>query len=123
MSEENLQQEKIKPENQNKDKKTISENKTCAILAYLLLGIIWYFVDEKMKKNEFVKFHIKQAIVLIIVSFVGSIGLGMTFVLAWLIPFYQMAIFVLVVIGIYNAYSGEKKELPIIGQFSSKINI
>ena len=120
MSEENLNQTTPK---QNENKKPVSNNRLCAILAYFLLGIVWYFVDEKIKKNEFAKFHVKQAIVLIAVSFIGSIGLGMTFVLAWLIPFYQMAIFVLVVIGIYNAYSGEKKELPIIGQFSSKINI
>jgi uncharacterized membrane protein len=118
MSEQNNNQEK-KEEN----KKPISDNKVCALLAYLLLGIVWYFVDDKMKKDEFVKFHVKQAIILIIVSFVGSIGLGMTFILAWLIPFYQMAIFVLVIIGIYNAYSGEKKELPLIGQFANKINL
>ncbi len=121
MSEENLKQEESKPE--NKKEETISENKLCAILAYLLLGIVWYFADEDKKKDEFTKFHVKQAIVLMIVSIAGSIGLGMTLILAWLIPLYQIAIFVLVVIGIYNAYSGKKEELPIIGKFSNKINI
>ncbi|MEA3450263.1 MAG: hypothetical protein U9Q85_04820 [Patescibacteria group bacterium] len=120
MSEENnsIQEQKTK----EPSKKPINDNRLCAILAYLLLGIVWYFADNKIKKNEFAKFHVKQAIVLIIVSLVGSIGLGIT-ILAWLIPLYQIAIFVLVMIGIYNAYSGKKEELPVIGKFSDKINI
>jgi hypothetical protein len=40
------------------------ENKLAvSILAYLLIGIIWYFVDEDAKKDEFVKFHVQQGIV------------------------------------------------------------
>jgi len=38
--------EKSKKNNSSKD---IADGKICAILAYLLIGIIWYFVDEKMK--------------------------------------------------------------------------
>ncbi|MFH1427578.1 MAG: DUF4870 domain-containing protein [Patescibacteria group bacterium] len=99
--------------------KNSTEGKLCAILAYLLVGIIWYFADEKMKKNEFVKFHVKQALVLLIFSLAGSIVLGMTFILAWLIPLYQVAIFIILVVGIINANNGDKKELPIIGKFAS----
>ena len=90
------------------------------MLAYLLVGIIWYFADEKMRKNSFAKHHVKQALVLLIVSLAGSIVLGMTFILFWLMPLYQIAIFVLIVIGIMNANSGQKKELPIIGKFGNK---
>jgi len=98
----------------------IQEGKICAMLAYLLVGIIWYFADEKMKKNNFAKYHVKQALVLLIVSLAGSIVLGMTFILAWLIPFLQIAVFVLMVIGIINANNEQKKELPIIGKFGEK---
>jgi len=97
---------------------SMGEGKVCAILAYLLVGIIWYFADEKMKANEFVKFHVKQALILIIFSIVGSMALGMTIILAWLIPLYQVAIFVILIIGIINANNGDKKELPIIGKFA-----
>ena len=99
----------------------IKQGKVCAMLSYLLIGIIWYFADEKMKKNNFIKFHVKQAITLLIVSFAGSIALGMTFILAWLIPFLQIAVFVLMIIGIMNANNEEKKELPIIGKFGNKL--
>jgi len=108
------------PEDKSKKSNTVEDGKICAILAYLLLGIIWYFADDKMKKNDFAGFHVKQALILIIVSFVGSIALGMTFVLAWLIPLYQLIVFVFVVMGIINAYNGQKKELPLIGQFAKK---
>ena len=108
------------PEQKPQTNNSIEEGKTCAILAYLLLGIIWYFVDEKMKKNDFAKFHVKQAMVLLIVSLVGSLALGMTFVLSWLIPLYQLLIFILLVIGMYNAFNSEKKELPFIGKFGEK---
>ena len=102
----------------NKD--VVSEGKICAILSYLLIGIIWYFADEKMKKNEFAKFHVKQALVLLILSLAGSIVLTMTFILAWILPLFQIAIFILLVFGIINANNGEKRELPFIGKFGKK---
>ena len=71
-----------------------------------------------MKANEYVKFHVKQALILLIFSIAGSIVLGMTFILAWLIPFYQVAVFILLIIGIINANNGDKKELPIVGHFA-----
>lgn len=98
------------------------DGKVCAILAYLLIGIIWYFVDEKMKKNTFANFHVKQALVLLIVSLAGSIVLGMTFILAWLIPLWQIVVLVMMIIGMINANNEQKKELPIIGKFGNKFN-
>ncbi|MEA3463906.1 MAG: hypothetical protein U9R14_02430 [Patescibacteria group bacterium] len=106
--------------NTSSAKEEIKKGKVCAMLAYLLVGIVWYFVDEKMKKNNFIKFHVKQSLVLLIVSFAGSIVLGMTFIFAWLIPLYQVAILVMIIIGIMNANNEQEKELPIIGQFGNK---
>jgi len=97
----------------------IKDGKICAILTYLLVGIVWYFVDEKMRKNNFVKYHVKQALVLLIVSLGGSLVLGMTFILAWLIPFLQIAVFVYIIIGVMNANNGGEKELPLIGKFAN----
>jgi len=59
--------------------------------------------------------------VLLIVSLAGSIALGMTFILAWLIPLFQLVIFIFIIIGIINANNGNKKELPFIGQFGNKL--
>lgn len=117
--------EEQKPiEQKNEEGNTgFEDSKLCAMLAYLLIGIFWYFTDERMKKNEFTKFHVKQGILLIISSLAGSMILGMTIIFAWLIPFFQFCIFIMVIIGCYNAVSNEKKELPIIGKYHNKFNI
>ena len=99
----------------------IEEGKVCALLAYLLVGIIWYFADEKMKKNNFAKYHAKQALVLLIVSVVGSLVLGIIPVLGWIVlPFFSLATVIFAVLGIINAANGAQKELPVIGQFADK---
>ncbi|MCD4706014.1 hypothetical protein K8R61_02945, partial [bacterium] len=87
----------------------IKQGKVCAMLAYLLIGVIWYFADEKMGKNNFVKFHVKQGLVLLILSLGGAILLNMLFLL-WLIPLYNLVILVFVIIGIINANNEKKKE-------------
>lgn len=98
--------------------------KLCAILAYLLIGIIWYFADDKMKKNTFVKFHVKQSLVLLIASIILQvIGSVLPAIIGFMILSLS-GIFSLVwmVIGIVNAINGKEESLPIIGQYSSKFN-
>ena len=65
-----------------------SENgKLCAIIAYLLLGIIWYFVDEKVKKDKFAQFHVKQAIVFLVLSIIVNVIGGLLPVGVFVWPF------------------------------------
>ena len=45
-------------------------SKLVAILSYFLVGVIWYLVDEKVKKSPLAKFHVKQALNLMIISIV-----------------------------------------------------
>ena len=100
------------------------DGKLCAILAWFFpIGLIWWAVDEKMKKNLFVKHHIKQSIVLVFFSFIGNTILGFIPILGWLamIPF-GIATFVLWIMGLIAAINGEEKELPLIGQFAEKLN-
>ena len=99
----------------------IKEGKTCAILAYLLVGIIWYFADDSLRKNSFVNFHVKQGLVLLGISIAGNIVLTLSLVFAWLIPLWGLVMLALLVIGIINVSNGDKKELPIIGQFGKKL--
>ncbi len=98
----------------------IEDGKLCAILSYLLIGVIWYFADEKIKKNDFAKFHVKQSLLLIVASVLGNLVLGITIVGIFLMPIFNLATFVLAVIGIVNAANGDKKELVIIGQYANK---
>ena len=106
------------------------EGKVCSILSYFLVGIIWYFADEKMKKNAFAKFHAKQGLALLIVcvavSIVGS-------VLGWLpiiggfmrviMLLLSLCLFVLWVLGIINSAQGKSKALPVIGSLGESLKI
>ncbi len=106
--------------NKNEEKEKEKNNKLCAILAYFAVGIIWYFVDEKMRKNDFAKFHVKQALGLVIAEIVLAAALTISVVGIMAMPLLQLASLVLAIIGILNAVNGEKKELPIIGLYSNK---
>lgn len=104
--------------------------KICAILSYLLIGIIWYFVDKGMQKDERVKFHVKQGIILLIFSIIWSVVLNflfgflimglMSFIWGmWHLLSYVPLIFT--IIGIINAVNDNQKELPVIGHYAEKL--
>ena len=118
----------------NKDKEN---GKLCAILTWFLplVGLIWYFADDKMRKNKFAGFHLKQVLVLVIVSLVINIGalivggiLAFIPILGWivgillwiLVSIVNVAIFVFWVMGLISAFQGKEKELPLIGKFGKK---
>ena len=112
-------------------------NKICAILAYIfLIGVIWYFVDEKMKKDAFVKFHVKQALFL----FVIGIGISIAFMIlsavlavipfiGWLISLIliplglaiNIGLFILWVFGLINAINEKKEPIPLIGTHAERL--
>ncbi len=99
--------------------KEIGNEKLCAILSYILIGIIWYFVDEKMKKSKFAKFHAKQGLVLFIADLIVYVVVIIPFI-GWIIAqILWLVILILLIIGIVNAANNKEKELPIIGSFAS----
>lgn len=108
----------------NKAAKSSGDNsKACAALSYLLIGIIWYFADDTMKKNKFCKFHAKQGLAFLIVAIAGNFILGMLIFIGWaLMPIWQIAMLILMVFGIINAVNGKEAYLPVIGQLGDKFN-
>lgn len=110
--------------------KDVEEGKVVAALAYVLIGIIWYFVDENMKKNYFVKYHVKQGLVFLIASIIYNIALGILLSILftplwylhiyWLFSLLYYAPLVWMILGIINVVNGVEKELPVIGKFASK---
>ena len=89
-----------------------------AIVAYII-----FFIPllTEAKKDPFVKFHVKQGLVIflswIIVSIVG-------YLLPWELWMIErllnLAVLVLMVVGIITASKGEEKPLPIIGKFGEQ---
>jgi len=118
-----IQNEAPQPQVQNNNS-DIDSGKVCAILSYLFIGIVWYFIDENMKKNTFAKFHVKQSLVLLVVSIILQIIGTIIPIIGWFLILPLAGIFGLVwmLIGIINALNGQTKELPIIGKYSTKFN-
>ena len=125
-------------------KKDSGEIKACAILSYILIGIIWFFVDNKMRKNKLCKFHAQQGAVFLIFYFIWGIAVSMVLSLfkglfalihysgsilglslfgtiiiligfvAWAIPL------TLLIMGMVNAANEKNKKLPVIGKYGKK---
>ncbi len=92
-----------------------------AVLAYLGILIVVPFLTEA-HKDPFVKFHLKQGVVLIIFEIVGFF-VGAIPVLGWFVGWLiWLATLVFVVIGIMNAASGDEKMLPVIGPFATNLS-
>lgn len=100
----------------------IENEKICAILSYLLIGVIWYFADEKMKKSRFAKFHAKQGLVLIIAELIVYAFWMIPFIGWFFAPILNFALLVLLIIGIINAANDKMNALPVIGSFAEKFD-
>ena len=99
--------------------KQISNEKLCAILSYLYIGLIWYLLDDKLKKSDFAKYHVKQGLVLLITNLILGAFMGVP-VIGWILaPILYVIILVLMILGIINVLANLKRELPVIGQFAN----
>ena len=96
------------------------KNTGMAALAYILF-FIPLLTDAK--NDPFVKFHVKQGLVLFIGYVVETI-VYMIPVFGWTIaPILGILLFILFVIGFINALGGKEIPLPVIGGFAKNINI
>ncbi len=95
------------------------ERKTLmGVLAYLGILVIIPFLMAK--DDPFVKFHIKQGLLLAIVEVaIWVLGMTMMFWQFWpLISIINLATLIFSIIGIVNVVQGQQKELPFIGSLS-----
>lgn len=95
-----------------------SSNTLMAVLCYFgILVLIPLLTDAK--NDPFVKFHIKQGLVLLIAYVICGFIFWIP-VIGWLLG---LVLFVLFIIGVINAATGKQSPLPIIGQMADKIKI
>lgn len=94
-----------------------SDNQTSmGILAYIGILVIIPILTEK--ENKFVKFHVKQGLVLSAIEIVAYIITSMLSMLAPFMMIVQLGALAFSIIGIMNVVNVKEVELPIIGQFS-----
>ena len=106
-------------ENPQPEKKTEGGVNALAVISYIgPLCLIPYLSKEK---DDFVKFHVKQGLVLFILEMI-------TWVVVWIFPFLwalmnlvSLVWLVFSIIGIINAINKQKRQLPLIGSFAGKI--
>jgi uncharacterized membrane protein len=88
-----------------------------AIVAYIIF-FIPLLTDAK--NDPFVKYHVKQGLVLFI-GWVIEIFIGIVPVIGWIIaPLLGIFLFILLILGIVNVANGKEKPLPVVGGFAEK---
>jgi len=99
-------------------KKSVEDGKVIAIVSYITwIGLIVAFVLNIDKKNDFAKFHIRQALLLMIIALVGSFIFWIP-ILGWALA---IILFILWLIGLIAAINGQKKLIPIIGKWAQDL--
>ena len=95
---------------------------TNAIALFSYLGILLVIPLLVAKDDPFVKFHVKQGLVLLIAFILVGVFTVVP-IIGWILgPLASIALLIFAIIGIVNVLKGEEKELPIIGEFGDKFN-
>lgn len=95
-----------------------SKNTTMAIVAYFI-----FFVPllTDSKNDPFVKFHVKQALLLVIIALINSILATMLpFMLSFITSLVSIGILILWVMGLINAANGKTEPVPVIGKYAEQ---
>jgi len=91
-------------------------NVLMGILAYIgPLIVVSYLVA---KDDPFVKFHIKQGLLLVIVEVTVWMLMMTLWILFPLLQLVNLGVLILAIVGIVHAAKSEKKELPFIGHYA-----
>lgn len=102
--------------NNNKSNKTVM-----GVLSYLgVLVIIPYIVS---RNNPFVRFHIKQGLVLLGIELIVWVLGSLVGPLGVLLLIVNLGVLVLSIIGIVNVVQGKEKELPLVGKFAKNLHV
>ncbi len=96
------------------------KKETAAALSYLL-GPITGVIVLVLEKDEYIRFQAMQSIVVFISLFVLHWVLGITVILAFLLPLVSLVSFVLWLVLIYKALQGEKFQVPFLGKYVTKL--
>lgn len=103
------------PADSGYDPADIEANKGMAIIAYIL-----FFVPLIAAKNSrFAMYHANQGLTLFLLFLACNVVLGILSFIGWfLLPLVNLALFILMVLGIVNAAQGQAKPLPVIGAYT-----
>ncbi len=96
------------------------KKETAGAIAYVL-GPITGVLMLVLEKDKYVRFHAMQSIVVFVSLFALQWMLGLTIVLAILVPLVGIVSFILWLMCIYKAWMGEEWEVPFLGKFARQM--
>lgn len=96
-----------------------NNNIVMAVLAYLGVLVLVPLLTNA-KNDPFVKFHVKQGLVLFIAELVGIFINIIPFLGLIISPLIMLGSLALLIIGIINVAGGKQAELPVLGKFAAK---
>ena len=99
------------------DAKDVEENKVVAALSYLWILFLVPLLSKK--ESAFAQFHAKQGLVLCVVWVIGSFFFWFP-VIGWLAA---LLVFVVNIMALIKAFSGEAWKIPVVYDLSKKLNI
>lgn len=99
----------------------ITENKILAAVGYI--GILCFIPLFLKKDSPFAQFHAKQGLILFICWVVTWI-IGIFPVIGWIASFAaSIALIIISILGFVQALSGKYWKIPLLSQYSEKINL
>ena len=108
--------------NPNPQPASTNKNTGMAIVAYII-----FFIPllTNAKNDPFVKFHVKQGLLIFIASMIlwilqMAMPWNFLFTISWLFSLLSLGLLILMILGIINAANGKEEKLPLIGQFADK---
>lgn len=107
----------------NKKARLNSDSKLFAFLA-VLLSLLGFVIAILVKsKDKYVMFYAKQSLIIFIASAIAGI-ISLVPIFGWFVgPILQLVILVLWILGMVYAFSGEMKEIPLIGHYAKQLNL
>lgn len=91
-----------------------------AILAYII-----FFIPllTEAKDSPYVKFHVKQGLMVLLSSIAVSVIGSIIPFLGWflILPIGSLIVLVIWVMGIINALNGEEKQVPLVGKYADQL--
>lgn len=97
------------------------DNKTISIVSYItIIGWLIAYFSGKDTADDLAKYHLRQSLGAIIVSFLFSVVLNILLMISpifGILGIVGIFFLVIMIIGIINASNELKKPLPVIGKF------
>jgi uncharacterized membrane protein len=100
----------------------IEKGKNTAIVSYFTIigSIVAIFMNQDENKSEFASFHIRQSIGIFLTFFLLGYPIG--YFDSWMITSsFWVFIFILWIYGFLGVLSGEKRMVPLVGEFYQKM--